>query len=103
MHKSIVSTRRSIQSGTAYKIRFNLILLGLKNWTAKTHSRHPVNIHLKQPLKLEPIIGSLKTDYNIPRAYLLNRSPVPAMVLKTNRSSLLWFLKAIDQACDVTS
>ena len=26
--------------------------------------------------------------YNIPRAYLLNRSPVPAMDLKSNRSGL---------------
>ena len=29
-----------------------------------------------------------KTDYNIPRACLLNRSPVPAMDLKSNRSGL---------------
>ena len=30
----------------------------------------------------------LKLNYNIPRACLLNRSPVPAMDLKSNRSGL---------------
>ena len=30
-----------------------------------------------------------KLFYNIPGACLLNRSPVPAMVLKSNRSGLL--------------
>ena len=39
--------------------------------------------------------------YNIPRACLLNRSPVPAMV-KTNGLGLLWFQKAINEASDVT-
>ena len=28
--------------------------------------------------------------YNIPRAWLLNRSPVPVMVLKSNRQACLW-------------
>ena len=33
---------------------------------------------------------------------LYNRSPVPDMVLNTNRSGLLWFLKSSRSACDVT-
>ena len=48
------------------------------------------------------ISGShLKFYYNIPRTCLLNRLQVPAMVMKTKRSGLLWLQKAIDQACDV--
>ena len=45
---------------------------------------HPCN-------KYEQIMLSyfLSVNYNIPRAWLLNRSPVPAMVLKSNRSGLL--------------
>ena len=33
-------------------------------------------------------ISSFKSTYNMPRACLLNRSPVPATVLKSNRSGL---------------
>ena len=32
--------------------------------------------------------GVINVNYNIPRACLLNRSPVPAMDLKSNRSGL---------------
>ena len=42
--------------------------------------------------KLEPPTLNILIDkkvYNIPRACLLNRSPVPAMDLKSNRSGLL--------------
>ena len=43
-------------------------------------SNHPLVYHVQI---------SFNYFYNIPRAWLLNRSPVPAMVLQSNRSGLL--------------
>ena len=46
--------------------------------------------HLPTPAsKAYLVTFELICVYNIPRACLLNRSPVPAMVLKSNRSGLL--------------
>ena len=47
-------------------------------------------VEVSKTKSMNKYLGS-KTFYGIPRACLLNRSPVPAMVLKSNRSGLLWF------------
>ena len=62
-----------------------------QTWNLRFAVIRAINIH--SSLRFSASIGgfrltSSKPDYNIPRACLLNRSPVPAMDLKSNRSGL---------------
>ena len=76
-----VGTHLEVNCADQFKPRHIIILFYYK-WRLQT-TRRPYWLFNRQYVSF-----GQKCDYNIPRACLLNRSPVPAMDLKSNRSDL---------------